>query len=162
MPNQPERKRKPTNHMLLLYFNSSPNVGKAVAMAPALTEPISHRQSKISSPAQASSPRPIISDVSDQTQTTTATNPHHRLAHQTNGGGLPIGDQFATTKDVQSNPIENQLIIEEQQQLLQQQQQQLQATQHQSPKKICQFKGDQLITPDFQSIFVQQIQTSNG
>lgn len=40
-------------------------------MAPALTEPVSH-QSKISSPAQASSPRPIIgSDVDTTTSTTT-------------------------------------------------------------------------------------------
>lgn len=132
-------------------------------MAPALTEPISHRQSKISSPAQASSPRPIISEVNDQTQTTTVTNPHHRLVHQTNGGGLPIGDQFVTTKDVQSDPIENQLFeTEEEQNQQQQQQQQIQTPQQESPKKFAQFKGDQLITSDFQSIFEQQIQTSNG
>lgn len=53
-------------------------------MAPALTEPVNHRQSKISSQTQASSPRPIISEINEQTQTTS--NPHHRLAVQTNGG----------------------------------------------------------------------------
>lgn len=42
-------------------------------MAPALTEPVSH-QSKISSPAQAASPRPIISEIVDQQLTTTASN----------------------------------------------------------------------------------------
>lgn len=134
----------------------SSNVGKTVAMAPALTEPVSHRQSKISSPAQASSPRPIISDVSDQTQTTTATNPHHRLALQTNGGGVQhIVDNFTTTKDLQNIQIDNQL----EEQLLHQQQQQ---EPQQSSKKHTQFKADQFIDSDFQSIFDQQIQTSNG
>lgn len=38
------------------------NSDAATIMAPALTEPVSH-QSKISSPAQAASPRPIISDI---------------------------------------------------------------------------------------------------
>lgn len=122
-------------------------------MAPALTEPVSHRQSKISSPAQASSPRPIISDVSEQPQTTAATNPHHRLAHQTNGGGVQIDDNFAATKDVQSIQIENQIDDQPQQHQTQQQQ---------SPKKTSQFKADHFNVSDFQSIFVQQIQTSNG
>lgn len=119
-------------------------------MAPALTEPVSHRQSKISSPAQASSPRPIISDVSEQTQTTTATNPLHRLAHQTNGGGLSIGNDFAVTKDVQTIQSNDNNQLDEQ--LLQQ-----------SPKKQQnQFKADHFIAPDFQSAFAQHIQTSNG
>lgn len=65
-------------------------------MAPALTEPVSHRQSKISSPAQASSPRPIISDINEQTQTTSTT--HHRLAIQTNGGVSSV-DTFSTAKE---------------------------------------------------------------
>lgn len=47
----------------------SSNSDAAKIMAPALTEPVSH-QSKISSPAQASSPRPIISDVTDTTANT--------------------------------------------------------------------------------------------
>lgn len=131
-------------------------MGKTVAMAPALTEPVSHRQSKISSPAQASSPRPIISDVTEQPHTTATTNPHHRLAHQTNGGGNQIDDNFAATKDAQNIQNENQL--EELQQPQQPQQQQNQ----QSPKKNSQFKADQFNVSDFQSIFVQQIQTSNG
>lgn len=41
------------------------NSDAAKIMAPALTEPVSH-QSKISSPAQAASPRPIISDTEQQ------------------------------------------------------------------------------------------------
>lgn len=43
----------------------SNNSDAAKIMAPALTEPVSH-QSKISSPAQAASPRPIISDSEQQ------------------------------------------------------------------------------------------------
>lgn len=151
----------------------SPNVGKTVAMAPALTEPISHRQSKISSPAQASSPRPIISDVTDQTQTTTvtaaATNPHHRLATQQNGGGVVVSldDNFSAVKDTAVhtvaatvNQIENQFLVEQPQQQQQPQQE------HQSPKKNNQFKSDQqdqfINSSDFQSIFVQQIQNSSN
>lgn len=140
-------------HLSLFTVAISPNVGKTVAMAPALTEPVSHRQSKISSPAQASSPRPIISDVNEQTQTTTATNPHHRLALQTNGGGVGIGNTFATTKDIvqtitatleiDNNQFDEQLI-------------------QQSPKKSSQFKADHFIEPDFQSAFAQHIQSSNG
>lgn len=45
----------------------------AKIMAPALTEPVSH-QSKISSPAQASSPRPLISDVEPPNRQTRTTN----------------------------------------------------------------------------------------
>lgn len=123
-------------------------MGKTVAMAPALTEPISHRQSKISSPTQASSPHPIISDVSEQSQTSTvaaAPNPHRRLASQTNGGGVTIDD---ATKELQNIQIDNQL----DEQLLEQ-----------SPKKTNnQFKVEHFITPDFQSTFTQQIQSTNG
>lgn len=141
-------------------------------MAPALTEPISHRQSKISSPAQASSPRPIISDVTDQTQTTTdtaaATNPHHhRLAASTqqNGGGIvgSLNENFTAAKETAANAVAvaNQFLeaeVEGEQQ------------EQQSPKKTIpnQFKAEQqhqqhqFNTSDFQSIFVQQIQTSNG
>lgn len=128
----------------------SPNVGKLVAMAPALTEPISHRQSKISSPAQASSPRPIISDVSEQTQSSTATNLHHRLIVQTNGGGVSIGEHYTVTKDAQNIQIDNNQL---EGQLLQQ---------SSSPKKSNQLKADHFITPDFQSKFAEQIHTSNG
>lgn len=55
-------------------------------MAPALTEPVSH-QSKISSPAQASSPRPIISSDVDTTTSTTAirrTTPQTTLNRHSN------------------------------------------------------------------------------
>lgn len=148
-----------------------------MAMAPALTEPISHRQSKISSPAQASSPRPIISDVTEQThQTTTATaaatNPHHhRLATQQNGGGavVSLNENFTVAKDTAVYTAATAVVVgnnvanssEEQ---LQQQPEQGEQEQ-QSPKKSIQlFKSDQqpFNTSDFQSIFVQQIQTSNG
>lgn len=140
-------------------------------MAPALTEPISHRQSKISSPAQASSPRPIISDVTDQTQTTTATaaatNPHHhRLATQQNGGAVVVSlnDNFTTTKDTAVYTAAANQFLDEQ--LQQPSPQHEQNQEQQSPKKTIQlFKSDQhqpFNAPDFQSIFAQQIQTSNG
>lgn len=148
-------------------------------MAPALTDPISHRQSKISSPAQASSPRPIISDVTEQTQTTTAiaatTSPHHRLATQQNGGGVVVSldDNFAAAKETSghtaahaaaavAHQIENSFLENDNGQGQAQEQDQLR---YQSPKKNNQVKDEQhqqFGTPDFHSIFEQQIQTSNG
>lgn len=105
------------------------------------------RQSKISQPAQVSPERQ---------QTTAVTNPHHRLARrarQTNGEGVQIDENFAATKDMQNIQIENQL-------------EELQHPQtpkkRQSPRKNSQFKADQVDVSDFQSTYVQQIQTSNG
>lgn len=81
-------------------------------MAPALTEPVSHRQSKISSPAQASSPRPIIGDITDQstTQTTNSQLHHHHSSqgqnhlvqtnHQTNGSAIISDDTFSPSKEL--------------------------------------------------------------
>lgn len=69
-------------------------------MAPALTEPVNHRQTKNSSPAQASSPHPIISDINEPTQTTS--NPHHRLPAQTNGGVSSIDSLLMSKETNQS------------------------------------------------------------
>lgn len=59
----------------------SSNSNAAKIMAPALTDPISH-QSKISSPNQASSPRPIISsDHINNTQISDQTHPNNLTNH---------------------------------------------------------------------------------
>lgn len=97
-------------------------------MAPALTEPISHRQSKISSPAQASSPRPIIGDLTEQTQQTTTTATidstiaQAHLVNQTNGNAAkdsteekllitstssPLNQQQQQIHDIESSFIES-------------------------------------------------------
>lgn len=70
-------------------------------MAPALTEPVSH-QSKISSPAQASSPRPIISsDVETTTSTTTIrrTTPSTTLNRHSNSIAITAAKKETSFND---------------------------------------------------------------
>lgn len=108
------------------------NVAKAAAMAPALTEPISHRQSKISSPAQASSPRPIIGDISEQTATQNSNIAQNHLSNQTNGSA---SDTYSSTKNTT-----NQL--------------------NDSQEKLVTIQTNQQQIEDFGSDFIEQI--SNG
>lgn len=124
------------------------NVAKAaLAMAPAITEPISHRQSKLSSPAQASSPLPLISDVTEQTQTTTSTNQsHHHNLVASNGDGDTADNYLVVTKDIINT---NGILLS--QQLTDQKQQHFQQQQHLQESE-----------EDFESIFVQQTIASNG
>lgn len=101
-------------------------------MAPALTEPISHRQSKISSPAQASSPRPIIGDISEQTATQNSNIAQNHLANQTNGSA---SDTYSSTKDTTSQLNDSQ-------------------------EKLVTIQTNQQPIEDFESDFIEQI--SNG
>lgn len=101
-------------------------------MAPALTEPISHRQTKISSPAQASSPQPIIGDISEQTATQNSNIAQNHLANQTNGSA---SDTYSLTKDTT-----NQL--------------------NDSQEKLATIQTNQQQIEDFESVLIDQI--SNG
>lgn len=70
------------------------NSDAAKIMAPALTEPVSH-QSKISSPAQAASPRPIISDTEQQLNRNN--NSGQYLCAKSGGLIVNHSDAFETT-----------------------------------------------------------------